>query len=436
MRRCPGQAKELEMSPPHNRLRCDSMQPMSRLRLTAVIAASLLGGGLALATPVAAGPASPVAPPTWSASTPTVTGAPITSLVGVTCVTAADCWAVGSRFRSSSSNSGPALIEHYADGLWSTVTAAPAKAGTLDQLLGVGCLSADNCWAAGMRSGAHPGNLLEHYGAGGHWTAVGTPAPQGQLSALSCDGSDGQCWAVGAALNGTRAITFHLVEGSWHSVAAAPLTASFVQVSGVACATADDCLLVGFATPKHGAGVALAERWNGRIWSRVTVPGQLSAGGALQGVTCLPGHAPTTCWAVGQTAAKGSGLGPIRPLVERWNGSAFKLIASPLGSAGDYPEPAAVACASRAACQAVGSRGSGEDESRVLTEGWDGSAWSQELSPSPLYGIQTLTGVACPSAVDCWAVGEGLNKTGTGSLMLIEHYAAPVRFPEVAARRS
>ena len=49
--------------------------------------------------------------------------------------------------------------------------------------------------------------------------------------------------------------------------------------------------------------------------------------------------------------------------------------------------------------------------------------WAGETSPSPLYGFQALTGVACPAADDCWAVGEGLNHDGTGSRMIIEHFA-------------
>jgi hypothetical protein len=94
-----------------------------------------------------------------------------------------------------------------------------------------------------------------------------------------------------------------------------------------------------------------------------------------------------------------------------------------LGGAGNYPELQAVACAARTACQAVGSRGAGEDEADVLTEGWNGSSWSRETSPSPLRGFQMLSGVACPSTTDCWAVGNGSPVTGNGDRMLIEHYS-------------
>jgi len=399
------------------------MRSESRFGVLAVIATILCGGGALLSAPAAANPARPQAGPPWSVSTPSVIGAPITSLAAVTCVKTTDCWAVGDRFTSSSSDSGPGLIEHYVGSGWKPVPAGPAQRGTLDELSGVSCLSATSCWAVGMRSGLHRGNLLEHYGPREGWTVVGAPAPQGELFAVTCESSSNQCWAVGSSSTFRSAITFRLVGDAWHYVKAAPLSASFVQVNGVACATEDECLLVGFATTKHGAGQALAERWNGSAWTRVTVAGELSGGGSLGGVDCPAGSSPGTCWAVGQTATKGSGLVPIHPLVERWSGRSFTLVHSPPGSTGNYPELEAIACAGLTACQAVGSRGSGEDDALVLTEGWNGSRWAWETSPSPLYGFQVLAGVSCPSAQDCWAVGEGLNHAETGSRMIIEHFS-------------
>ena len=159
------------------------------------------------------------------------------------------------------------------------------------------------------------------------------------------------------------------------------------------------------------------------VWSRVTVSGVLAGGGSLSGVACLAKGSPA-CWAVGQTVPKGKGLVAIHPLVEAWNTRSLALVKSPPGRAGDYPELNAIACAAAAACQAVGSRGSGQDEASLLTEGWGGSRWSTEQSPSPLYGFQALTGVACPSASDCWAVGEGLNHSFSGTRMIIEHFSA------------
>jgi len=202
----------------------------------------------------------------------------------------------------------------------------------------------------------------------------------------------------------------------------ASVSASFVQVNGVSCMAADDCLLVGFTTSKHGAGAALAERWNGHFWLRLAVVGELAGGGSLAGVDCGPESSPPACWVVGQTVGKGSGLIPIHPLVARWNGLSFSIVPSPSGGRGNYPELKAVACSGQGACQAVGSRGAGEDDAMVLTEGWNAITWSDESSPSPLYGFRTLSGVACPSARDCWAVGEGLVRSGEGTRMIIEHF--------------
>jgi len=353
-----------------------------------------------------------------------VAGAPITSLAGVTCVSAVDCWAVGDRFGSSSAKAGPALIEHYSGHIWSPVPAAPAQKGTLDELSGVACLSASDCWAVGMRSGSHSGNLVEHYGTGSRWTVVSTPSPQGELFAVTCQPLIGQCWAVGSSSDFRRAITFRLVRGRWSYVKPAQLQASFLQVSGVACAVPDDCLLVGFVTPKHAGSQSLAERWNGHVWSRVAVAGQLPGGGSLAGIDCRPGVVPITCWSVGQTVGKGSGLVPIHPLVEHWNGHTFTLARSPFGGPGNYPELKAVSCAAPTQCQAVGSRGSGEDEASVLTQGWNGSSWARETSRSPLYGFQTLSGVSCPTAQECWAVGEGQNRSFSGVRLILEHFTA------------
>ena len=272
-------------------VRCDSIHPVLRTRVLALIAVVVICGGLCLSTSAAAGPAHPTSGTKWSASTPSVGGAPLTSLAGVTCVSSSDCWAVGDRFRSSSAKTGPALIEHYTGHAWTPTSAAPAQSGTLDELSGVSCLSSADCWAVGMRSGSRQGNLVERCGNGTRWTTVGTPGPEGELSAVTCEPSVGQCWTVGSSGDFKRAITFRLAGGRWSYVSPAPLQASFVQVGGVACATADDCLLVGFVTPKHGSSQALAERWNGRNWSRSPSPASWPAGDLWRASTVVRGQA-------------------------------------------------------------------------------------------------------------------------------------------------
>ena len=400
----------------------DNMRKASMIRVLGLVAVGLLGGGLLLAEPAAAGPTRVNAEQTWSPSTPTVPGAAITSLDAVTCVTPADCWAVGARFIKSSSNSGPALIEHYLNGKWSPVTAAPAERATLDQLAGVSCLSSTDCWAVGMRSGSYQGSLVEHFDGHGNWAAVSAPAPQGSLFSVSCDPTSRECWAVGSSSNFRSAVSFRLVGNVWHYVKSVPLSASFVQANGVACATEDDCLLVGFLTPKHGALQALAEHWNGQRWSRVSVPGELPGGGSLAGVGCLPGSSPVRAGRLVKRYRKVPGWSRYDP---SWSAGTANRSPSSQALSG----PRATTPSSRRSHAPTGrhvrrsDRGAGEDEALVLAQGWNGSHWSNESSASPLYGFQTLSGVVCPSASDCWAVGEGLNRSASGSRMIIEHYS-------------
>ena len=361
--------------------------------------------GLAVPAFAAAGLGRSETGPGWSASTPNVRARRSLRWLRVTCVTVSDCWAVGDRFRSSSSDAGPALIEHYVSGKWTIRlrqprpnrarwTSSPGSAACQPRTVGRWV-----CAAVRTR-----GNLLEHYGTHGTWRSSNTPAPQGELYAVACEA------AIGAVL-GSRIVkrrpTLHLRSGSWAAswryVRPSPLSASFVQASGVACRE-PKTTACSSGTPRRNTVPArpLAERWNGRGWSAVTVAGELSGGGSLAGVDCLQGSSPVTCWAVGQTVTKG--FGPDRDASPgRALGRELVRHRSTVQREAPVitPSSEAVACAAVTACQAVGSRGSGEDEALVLTEGWNGSSWSAETSPSPLYGFQSLTGVACPS-------GEGM----------------------------
>jgi hypothetical protein len=124
---------------------------------------------------------------------------------------------------------------------------------------------------------------------------------------------------------------------------------------------------------------------------------------------------PSDVWAVGQ-ALRGTGYTPI---FEHWDGTAWSYVppAPPLlrGS----PSLVAVAAAPAGDVWAVGSfmpplAAAG----RPLIERWDGTAWT--LSPSPRIDGGYLTGVTIVAADDVWAVGGHFDGTTTESL--IEHW--------------
>lgn len=104
--------------------------------------------------------------------------------------------------------------------------------------------------------------------------------------------------------------------------------------------------------------------------------------GFLNGVSCV---SATDCTAVGdyyKTAA-----GPTLTLIERWNGTAWRVEPSPaLGRTGTL---ASVSCPSATSCAAVGS----------LIMGWNGVTWKVERQSSP------FVSVSCATPHSCLAVG-------------------------------
>src|SRR6516225_10958446 len=125
------------------------------------------------------------------------------------------------------------------------------------------------------------------------------------------------------------------------------------QLFGVSCPAANSCVAVGTYVRSSGAGVALAERWDGSRWRIQPVPSPPGAAwSALNGVAC---SSPSACTAVGQAV---SNQGASAPLAERWNGTQWRIQATPNPPVGNGAL-FGVACTSSSACTAVGSSNSG-----------------------------------------------------------------------------
>ena len=119
--------------------------------------------------------------------------------------------------------------------------------------------------------------------------------------------------------------------------------------NGLSCISADACTSVGSWT-KNGP-LALAESWNGTTWSRRAVPAPSgSKTDELNGVSCVSAN---TCDAVGDWA---DNLNDYRSstLAEEWNGSTWKVTATPSPS-GMSSSLSNVSCIGPADCVAVGS---------------------------------------------------------------------------------
>src|SRR5215471_16890567 len=144
------------------------------------------------------------------------------------------------------------------------------------------------------------------------------------------------------------------------------------QLFWVSCPAANWCMAVGTYTKASGAGVSLAEQWNGSKWRIQPIPSPPGAAWSnLFGVSCV---SPSACEAVGTTA---SGSGALTALAERWNGSRWQIQHAPSPAGGGQLN--GVSCTSRSACTAVG----GSPAGKALAERWNGSRWQIQSAPSP-----------------------------------------------------
>jgi hypothetical protein len=183
--------------------------------------------------------------------------------------------------------------------------------------------------------------------------------------------------------------------------------------------------------PKVGVR-PLAERWNGRTWAvqPTAVPPTAGRGTALTfsaGVSCTAADA---CVAAGVSSTKNS----VRLLTEGWNGTAWTV--QPLAAPAHTALPVRISCTWRKDCMVVGLQGAG----RVLAEHWNGRTWS--VLPTERQGA--LVGVSCRTHGDCVAVGfsllgQGLAEHWNGQVWSAQPTANPEPFTQllgVSCRRS
>jgi hypothetical protein len=356
----------------------------------------------------------------WSIQdTPTPTGGSDISLLGVSCVSASACTAVGYY------DDGPAdvtLAERWNGIRWS-IQHTPNPTGSPEsELLGVSCASASACTAVGFYQKPPAGSpdltLVEHWN-GTKWSIQDTPGASGrrELRGVSC-ASASACIAVGGYNNGTTSVTLaERWDGTKWSIQHTPNPTGGLGISlrGVSCASASACTAVGDYF-SGTATVTLAERWNGTKWSIQHTPNPTGTSLTfLPGVSCASASA---CTAVGSYF---NGTATVT-LAERWNGTKWSIqhTQNPTGST--YSELFGVSCASASACTAVSYTDGGSAAAQVtLAERWNGTKWSIQHTPSPTGGKDIfLPGVSCASASACTAVGYYYN--GTTNVPLAERW--------------
>ncbi|HEX4654025.1 MAG TPA: hypothetical protein VH227_07230 [Candidatus Udaeobacter sp.] len=137
---------------------------------------------------------------------------------------------------------------------------------------------------------------------------------------------------------------------------------------------------------------------HGSSWSIVASP-KVGSTHLLQAVAVVP-DSPAV-WATGFYYRKD---GNPSTLVQRWDGSAWSVIASLDGSTREN-YLTGVGTTGPNDAWAVGYYNNQNGLYLALTEHWDGSSWLIVPSPSLSSSLTALTAVSSISATDVWAVG-------------------------------
>jgi hypothetical protein len=325
-------------------------------------------------------------------------GAANNQFFAVSCVTAGFCEAVGDSMDPTGRNI--ALAEVWNGAAWKIQPIpSPVKLSNVRAiLLGVSCVSAAFCVAVGQ-SNSTPGLLTEVWN-GTSWKIEAAPG-MGDLASVSCP-SVSFCAAVG----GTGTISGASAEADlWngHSWSAVSLAPGFTSLTSVSCVSASFCEAVGVVGNSGGPG---AQVWNGRAWSPRSTP--LPAGVSpqavnLNGVSC---PAPNACEAVGGYFA-GPLRSATLAEVWNGKAWAIQPSPSPMPRRGPSLTAvwcaSAVSCT---AVGNIGQLGQ-STFLLTLAEAWDGRSWQVQSTPTPHLraGGGALDGVWCAASLACTAVG-------------------------------
>jgi hypothetical protein len=368
---------------------------------------------------------------------------PRITINSIACPSKRACVAVGGYDHKSSSHPlAPVegLLLKMSGTTW-TARQAPLPAGAASTtggqdvvLTAVACPSTTTCVAVGWyvdTTGSENGLLLAR--SGSTWTATEAPLPAGaravaqdvQLTGLACP-SVTSCVAVGSYVTSTDAIQGVVLAGagtSWTPVKAAKAD-SFLNT--VACTSATSCVALGGYGNEHGLVLSGA----GTSWTAAQAP-------LPTGATVLyPGFTSVACPAVGSCVAAGGygdSAGNNHGMLLSGSGTSWTAKTTPLPagaeSAGQFAGLNAVACASTAACTAVGGYLDSSGNTQGMLLAGSGTSWTATEAPLPGDASSSnpfsgISAVACPASASCIAVGQyqnsaavslGLLLTGSGT---------------------
>lgn len=282
-------------------------------------------------------------------------------LAAVTVVGPDDVWAVGS---SSTSGGSKVLIEHWDGSAW-TIVPGVNPGEQENYLTAVSGTAPDDVWAVGLfvNPGGSSYSMALHWN-GSRWSRSELfKRPYGRLNGVVALAAT-DAWAVGGQAS-QRSVATHW-NGSWWAKVSSPNRGGSLTVySSVDAIAANDVWIVGYYGTA-GGDQPISVHWDGTRWGVVSTPSPGTA--RLRSVSAI---SSTDVWAVGFSEVQ-----PFtKPVAEHWDGSSWAAVATPdLGRASGLN---AVSAYSSSFAVAVGAARRDGSPSTILTEFWNGSAWSK-----------------------------------------------------------
>ena len=344
----------------------------------------------------------------------------------VSCPSSSECFADGWYAPGGGGQRYRPLIEQFNGTRWRVSPAAVPTARS-SQLLGMSCVSTTDCFAVGQQT-LHPltgpVTLAERWN-GKTWSIIPTPVPpaslDSELNGVSCAPS-GPCMAVGDFNFNTGATSTTGFAELWNGTrwteipTAQPASASSLLL-GVSCRIASDCTATGWWNPVNTSeSFPLVNHWDGTRWRVVPSPHPASLNDSvLSGVSC---PAAGSCVAVGDFFTETPTTFLRDNLSELWNGTHWSRLPTPEPAGSSENQLGTVSCPAAGSCMAVGEDNSPAGPTVTLAEHWNGKTWSILPSPNPVNSGSELFGVSCRRLTLC--VATGISGTSRGIVTLAE----------------
>lgn len=224
---------------------------------------------------------------------------------------------------------------------------------------------------------------------------------------------------AGSAALGFVPVSAAVAAGSTPPTSALSVTQS--TLTAVSCPSATSCVAVGYYTTSTGTQETFANAWDGAKWTLEQTPDPAS--GFASQLTSVSCSQTNNCTAVGyscttsnEPSCRSTG-GTQQLLVEHWNGTAWAIEPTTPPAGAISPVLSGVSCPTATFCTAVGSYelpASGKVvDQYTLAYRWNGSTWTRESTPNRPSDrtVSYFSAVSCASVTFCLAVGDSARLT-------------------------